>query len=203
MTDYINNYCFNLSISLYEVLLLGGAFIGFCVALWQYKNAQKWKKTEFVRTYYKECLENFNFKRAMRMLDWNRIDIPLQTGEIENKEFFWFNDDILKRALKNHFEFSDEEGFSDEESVIRFVFDEYFEHLGDFYFFIKSKLITKQNIPSNVKYYIDIIGNQNNTSKDRETRFQIWEYIETYGYEDVINLCQLYGYDIKRGKKQL
>lgn len=197
---FYNNHYLNLSISLYEILFLSGAIIGFCVALWQYKNVQKWKKTEFVRAYYKECLENFNFKRAMRMLDWNIIDIPLQKGEIEHKGIIWFNDDMLKRALKDHSEFSYEEGFSDEESVIRFIFDEYFEHLGDFYFFIKSKLITKQNIPSNVKYYIDIIGDQNNISKDNETRYQIWKYIERYGYEDVINLCQLYGYDIKRKK---
>jgi hypothetical protein len=197
----INNCAFfDWSISLAESLTITGAIIAFIVALSQYNKAQKWKRTEFTLTYlsqYREILRDVNVRRGMLMLDWNRIEIPLQADEIKDKSNFLFTDDIFKRALRSHFGMSETDGFSKEETFIRLIMDEFLEKLGAFYPFIHSGFMKKDDMPGNIIYWIDIIGNKKNRCKDEETRKQLWEYIVTYKFTDLEKLCNEFGYKIR------
>ena len=196
--NYQNEYCCDWTISLADSLTVIGAVIAFFIALHQYKKAQKWKRTEFILSYYSNILNSFNVKRGMRMLDWNRIGIPLEDGEIEGKNNFWFDDDLLRSSLRNHFEMRDTDGFSDKESIVRLVMDEFLEKLGACYPFIKTKLIKKEDITGDIIYWISIIGDVNNKSKDAITRKQLWNYVVAYKYENIISLCKLFGYTIDK-----
>ena len=139
-------YCFDWTISLAEVITIVGATFAFAIALWQYSKAQKWKRTEFILSYYSTALNSFNVRRGMLMLDWNCIDIPLRKDEIPGKSNFWFTDKLFRSALRDHFTMPEGEGFSNEETVIRFVMDEFLEKLGSCYPFIKTGLIKKEDI---------------------------------------------------------
>lgn len=197
MTSCFKEYCFDFSITLSELLTIVGAIVAFLVALNQYMKAQKWKRTEFVLSYYNEVLNSFNVKRGMKMLDWNSIDVPLLDGEIEGKSSFWFTDDLLQSALISHHDVNPEVGFSDEEVVIRFVMDDFFEKLGSFYPFIKTGLVKTNDVSGDIIYWVKIIGDKSNNSKNEATRKRIWNYLNTYNYDNVINLCKLFGYDLK------
>jgi hypothetical protein len=192
-------YCCDWTISSAEILSILGAMIAFFVALHQYRKAQKWKRKEFMLAYYDKIFNNFNVKRGMVMLDWNRTEIPLQEKEIANKNSFWFDDELFRSALRVHFEMSAEEGFSDQESIIRLVIDEFLEKVGSYYPLIKANLIKKEDIVgiNDIMYWIDIIGNKNNLSKDSETRKQLWKYIVSYKFHNIINLCNEFGYKIE------
>lgn len=191
-------YEWDLTISLAEVLTIAGAIVAFAIAIEQYRKSQKWRRTEFVLTYYETALNDFDAKRGTRMLDWNSVDILLKEGEIPGKTFFNFDDSLLRSALRNHSEMPDEDGFTDEEAVIRFIMDEFLDKLGLCYPFIKTGLLKKEDVEGYCSYWIDIIANAENTSKDRETRKQLCEYIVIYKFENVINLCRLFGYDINK-----
>lgn len=193
-------YCFDLSITLAEVLTILGAIIAFLVALCQYKKAQQWKRTEFKLTYmthYKEILKDFNVMRGLMMLDWNSIEIPLKEEEIGRRKKFWFDDEILRSALRIHLDLEENEGFSDVETVIRFSMDETLEKLGAFYPFFQEGNIKKDEVPGTIIYWLDLIGNKENQSKDEETRKTLWKYIIKYRFTDLINLCSAFGYKIE------
>jgi hypothetical protein len=179
-----------------DTLTIIGAMVAFFIALHQYRKAQEWKRKEFILTFYSNALNNYNVKRGMRMLDWNRIDIPLQEGEIEGKNNFWFDDELLRSSLKNHFEMDASDGFSDEEAIVRLVMDEFFEKLGSCYPFIQAGLIKKEDVIEDIRYWIDIIGDENNQSKNTKTRTLLWKYLIVYKYGNTINLCKLFGYNI-------
>lgn len=197
LNSCFNQYCLDLSITLSESLTILGAVVAFIVALRQYMKAQRWKRTEFVLSYYNEVLNNFNVRRGMRMLDWNRFDIPVVEGEIEGKTKFLFDDNLLRSALVNHHDLNPMIDFSDEEVVVRLVMDDFFEKFGSFYPFIKTGLVKKEDISGDIMYWISIIGNTRNDRKDEITRNQIWRYLHAYGYDNVINLCELFGYDLR------
>lgn len=190
------SYCLDYTITLSDVLKISGAIIAFLVAFSQYKKSQKWKRAEFVYQLFKNFKDDLNVKRAMRMLDWNRIDIPLFENEIMNKKSFWFEDDLFYNALQYHLEMDTESGFSDEETVIRFIMDDFFEKLGMFNSYINKGLISKEDIESYLIYWISIIGDTNNMNKSEKIRKQLWHYIIKYGYDDVVNICKIFGYKI-------
>jgi len=194
------SYCWDWTISLGESLTFVVAIAALFFTLKQHLQARKWKKADFILSFYNNTYmspqRSYNVKRGELMLDWNRMDIPLQEGEIEGKRKFWFDDKLLRSSLKIHFDMKDTEGFSDEESIVRLVMDDFLGALGSCYSFIEKRLITKNDLSNDVLYYINIIGDETNKSKDSETRNSIWQYIIRYGYHDVIRLCKIFGYNL-------
>jgi hypothetical protein len=193
-------YCFDFTISFAELMAIIGAVIGFGVALYQYYRAQKWKKTEFLLSFisqYREMMRGFNTRRGSMMIDWNRIDIPLEEGEIEGKTKFWFTDELLRKALRIHLNMSESDGFTDEETIIRFAIDEFLEKLGTFYLYLRDGNMKKEDVPGDIVYWINIIGNPNNESKDEPTRKALWEYVISYQFTEVESLCSVFGYKIR------
>jgi hypothetical protein len=192
VSQCFDGYCLDWTVPLKDVVACVGAIIAFFIALQQYRKSQIWKRKEFMLKYYDNFLNNINVKRGMLMLDWNRIEIPVQNGEIKGKNNFWFDDRLLGSALRIHFEMNEGEGFSDEECLIRLIMDEFLEKLGSYYPLIKAKLIKKEDIVGidDIAYYIDIIGNKSNTNKNNEIRKQIWKYILSYKFNNISNLCK-------------
>ncbi|RPH33075.1 MAG: hypothetical protein EHM93_06560 [Bacteroidales bacterium] len=190
-------YCWDLTISFSDTLTIMGAIAAFIIALYQYKKSQRWKRAEFVYQLITSFKDDFNVKRAFRILDWNRIDIPLLENEIEGKNNFWFDDELFVSSLRVHFEMNkDEDGFSDEEAIVRLITDDFLDKLGMFYHYINKGLISKDDVQTYLIYWIRIIADKNNPSKSNVVREHLWKYILQYKFNDVVSLCELFSYKI-------
>src|SRR5690606_35261241 len=87
-------------------------------ALVEYTKSQKWKKNEFLAKEMKDFFSDRDVKKALLILDWNRIDIPLYDNEIPtNKERSIFFVD--ETHLENSLSISPNAEFNDEETILR------------------------------------------------------------------------------------
>ncbi len=173
------------------------ALITFIKTSLQYSKAQKWKKAEFLAKEIKEFNNDLDVQNAFLMLDWNVIDITTSKSTVEGIEKFNFNDEIFEKSLKHH----SETLFTPEEAVIRLIMDSFLFKLGMFRNYIKSKLITAEDLRPYLIYWVENIGDVNNSRKSKNVRLQLWKYINYYGYESVIELCENYGFNITAEKK--
>lgn len=152
----------------------------------EYKEAQRWKKLEFVSKEIKEFFNDAEIKRALQMLDWNACSVPLNIGEIGIETKFTCTDDKIQNALRTHDQTS---RFTPEEVVIKKIFDNFLDKLTMFENYIETGLINAKDIQPYLQYWINILANQNNKRKKKELRDQIWEYIDKYDYDKVRTLC--------------
>lgn len=162
--------------------------------VYEYAKAQKWKKAEFVAKEIKEFLNDFDVKRAFLLLDWNAYECELLPKEIEGQTKLKFNDELVFNALRTHIE---TDRFTKEEVVVKLIFDRFFDKLSVFNQYIESGLIKPEDIRPYLVYWIQLIADKNNKRKSAEVREQIWQFIVTYGFQDVIDLCGKFGYTIK------
>lgn len=163
-------------------------------AIDEYRRTQKWKKAEFVSKEVKEFLIDFNIKRALLLLDWNSNDLPIAKEEIIGKDKIYFTDDLITSALKTHLAVS---GFTDEEVIIKSIFDVFFDRLSMFYKYIETGLINANDIKPYIIYWVKIFADNSSERKPAALKLQLWEYLEVYQYNDVKELCKLFGYSTK------
>ncbi|MEI6949619.1 hypothetical protein V9K67_20700 [Paraflavisolibacter sp. H34] len=193
MNDLFHNLDFEKTVK-FLTLIVGA--IGLFKALIEYTKAQRWKKAEFLAKEVKEFFADNDVQRALLMLDWSIVDIPLFENEIEDKKKFSFNDLMLVTALRHH----NETYFTDEETIIRQTFDEFLFKLGMFQNYIDSKLITKKDIEPYLSYWINLIGNIDLERKDEQCFRQLWRFINYYDYKPVIKLFESFKYNITTEK---
>jgi hypothetical protein len=158
----------------------------------EYTKAQKWKQAEFVSREVKEFHNDFDVKRALIMLDWNRRAIDLHPGEIEGKTKLIVDDELIKSALMTHW---DRQVSSVEQALIKKIFDTFFDRLTIFNNYITLKLISAEDIKPYLVYWITILAEDSSPRKTKEVRAQIWDYIRAYGYTDVEELCKMLGFE--------
>jgi len=182
-----------------KVLTLIIGVLGLGKALIEYTKAQRWKKAEFLAKEVKDFYADKNVQRALLMLDWNIVDIPL--FEIEQKKdgikTFLFEDEMFIRALKHH----DETMFTDEETIIRQTMDEFLVKLSMFQSYIDSKLIKPKDLEPYFSYWIKLIGNKDAERKSIACFNQLWRFINYYDYNQIIKLFKNFDYDIVTEKE--
>jgi hypothetical protein len=187
---FLKNMDFAKTVQLFTLIV---GVIGLCKAIVEYTKAQRWKKAEFLAKEVKEFFADTNVQRALLMLDWNIVYIPLFENEIEGKKTFLFEDNMLISALKHH----NESDFNSEETVIRQTIDEFLFKLGMFQNYIDSKLIAKKDIEPYLSYWINLIGDINTDRKAAQCFKQLWNFINYYEYKAVIKLLKSFGYGIE------
>ena len=159
--------------------------------IYEYTQAQKWKKAEFVSKEIKEFYNDFDIKRAMVLLDWNSTELDLRANEIEGKSKFYFTDDLIISALQTH---KDSAEFTAKEAVIKSVFDSLFDKLTMFDNYIETGLISIKDIKPYLIYWIKILADNQNDRKPKDVRSQIWKYIDEYGYDKIRAFCNKFGF---------
>jgi len=169
------------------------SLVVFIKGVYEYAKAQKWKKAEFVSKEIKEFFSDFDIKRALVLLDWNCTDLELKTNEIKGRTSLYFDDDLIFSALQTH---KEKMSFTDEEVVIKAIFDSLFDRLTMFDNYIETGLIKAKDIKPYLIYYIKILADTQNDRKSSELRNQIWEYIDEYGYgyDKIRAFCNKLGY---------
>ena len=172
-----------------KICTLVVASIGAAMAIFTYIKAQKWKKVEFLAKVMKEFYEDFNVKRALLMLDWSVFKIPLANGEIDKKEYFLFSDKLLLSALIHHEEKLNG-AFTQEEALIRLLFDTLFEKLTTIQNYLDNRLFSFKDLKPHLVYYMKIIGDPESKRKDDVVRKQIISYIQNYQESQTMRLIE-------------
>jgi len=171
----------------------GGVVIAI-VTLWlayqSYKEAQKRKTAEFTSATFKAFSENRSVKLVNELLDYNARSISLANDNTTTI----ITDDVLFSSLIIDTLNGD---FSDIETKIRDVFDEYFDQLSLFNRYAKANLISYREIKPYLDYQASIIADTSNPRKRNELRYRIWDYINYYGFADVKELYREIGYNVK------
>jgi hypothetical protein len=171
-----------------------GGLVAFLGGLMQYRRAQRWKRAEFVANEMKEFKADPMVHNALLLLDWNEraIDLFPLEGDPE-KRSVRIEEGAIARALVPHIARRD---FSPTEIAIRDTFDSFFERLERFEYFLEAGLVSSKEFAPYLKYWLDILGNENSGRKSPEVVRSIWVYIEFY-YSGVISLLRRFGYKIR------
>jgi hypothetical protein len=117
-------------------------------AIWEYRNSQNWKRSEFLAKEMKSFLDDERIKPVLRLLDYNKCKIKLSTGDVV------INDVDLINALQTH---NLKSHFTTTELEIRELFDYFFDKLNTYNIWIKSGLISEVELYLYLGYYIDIL----------------------------------------------
>lgn len=179
----------------FELTLKIGAFAISCAlfikGIWEYSKAQKWKKAEFVSKEIKEFHNDFDIKRALILLDWNANEIALKPNELHNSAKMHFTDKLIVSALRTH---NETPTFSDEEVIIKSIFDAFLDRICMFENYVETGLIKIKDIKPYLIYWIEILADMENKRKSAEVRAQMWKYIDEYGFFKVRSFCEKMDY---------
>jgi hypothetical protein len=179
----------------------GAALIAFLVGLIQYRQAQRWKRAEFVAKEIKELKSDLAIRNALMMLDWNERYIELFPGREDlAKRSVLVNDDLLCRALAPLPDKSAarlHEDFKEEEIAIRAAFDQLFDAVERLEYFIQAGLVSRREFDPYLTYWVEIVGNVKSNRKPPRVLENLWAYIDSYYYSGVQSLMRRYGYNIR------
>ena len=175
---------------------MSGGLCAFLGGLMQYRQAQRWKRAEFVANEMKEFKADPLVRNALLMLDWNERAIDLFPNEADPaKRSVRIEDRAIARALVPHISHSD---FSATEIAVRDAFDSFFDRLERFEYFLEAGLVSTQQFAPYLNYWLNILGNEHSGRKSSEVVRALWAYIDFY-YSGVKSLLRRYGYEIRPG----
>jgi len=176
-------------------IILGG--------LYQYMQAQRWKRAEWIAGETSCFFADPEVKNALHMLDWNGRVLPTLGNVNIKEETFEFHSRMLLAALYSRSTLPKRPGtglprtYKPHELVIRDCFDRMLDRLERFQVFVECGLVRTQDLKPYLGYWIQLIGQDElNPRKSRQIIRRLWVYIDEHGYERVQKLCAAFGYDI-------
>jgi hypothetical protein len=129
--------------------------------LYQYSQAQRWKRAEFAAQQYKEFSSKPEVKNAFMILDWpSSRPIELLPGTRAD-----ITDDLLREALEPK-----DLGLTESSELhiaIRECFDQFLDGLDLFYYHIKADLVTKDEFYPYMEYLLSLLVRSRPRSKIR------------------------------------
>jgi hypothetical protein len=181
------------------------AFIAFMAGLVQYRKTQRWKRSEFVAKEVKDFKSDPAVHNALLMLDWNERYVELFPQEQDPaRRKALITDALLGHALaplpdKSAARLHEE--FKTEEIAIRAAFDQLFDALERFEYFIQAGLVSRREFDPYLRYWVELIGDRKAGRKPPEVVDSLWSYVDSYSYSGVQKLLRRYGYDIRPARR--
>ena len=160
----------------------------FIKAIAEYQSAQKWKKAEFLAQEIKAFRQDIDARRAMLILDWEKIKILTTDSETLQQREIDCTDDLLFIALSPN-----GREFTPDQQVVRTLFDQFLDRLGLFERYKESELVTIKELKPYLQYWITAMCNANSGPGRARVIRQLWRFIDSYDYASVRNLCEAFG----------
>jgi len=169
-----------------EIIGASLGLTGFAFGLWQYYEAQKWKKAEFAAGLLLKLKADPALSACCKILDWSSREIQIPEHlRISDKEFaFEHNPALLTSGMKPE---TEKHSFNRSEELYRDLFDEFFTYLEEVNHFIDIGLIEQGQV-SALKYWLEELAAPRFVSGSVFNAF-----IKHYGYKGVIRLMQKFG----------
>lgn len=139
--------------------------------VYEYSNSNKWERNKFLLEKINEFESKEFITLVYKMLDWNSITIDW------NGQSYLINDNILVEALKTH---NIKQAFTRDETIIREIFDKYFDELNKLVVLSELKLVDKSGVESFIGYYLDILRGKRGKNKELVDTFK--KYLKYYNY---------------------
>lgn len=200
-----------------SILGFVGAVVAFSFALFQYRRSEQWKRTEFIACEVKEFESDPVIQNALLMIDWGHRDLNLfLRPEPKDADFIEITREAQWRALLPHtlkWAYSEYQAlgsskaepeaeagqkykFSRVETRIRDTYDIFLTRLDRFASYIKSGLISPEELEPFISYWLDAMTKNEHPEKDAAWRCTLLTYINYYGYAGVKHLLSSYDKDI-------
>jgi hypothetical protein len=169
----------------------------FLRGLYEYRNAQKWRRAEWVAAEMKEFFQDPYIRNALTMLDWTdrRLPLLLAAPSSTAEQTFEYKEGMLLHGLSSRSS-PQQRDYSDAELSIRDSFDRLLDALERIDSFVRAALVNPVELKPYLRYWIDVIGDPKNPKKSPEARHRLWAYIDDYGYDGVQALFKAFGRDI-------
>lgn len=182
----------------------------------QYYEQQRWKRVEFIRSIIQDFENKPSIEHVLSIVDFEEFrELPLKLPGRSEHIFFEPKDIRLRRALVSHNETIlrkheveslkdvDSDRYKQElkeyliELTLRSWFDDFLNGLCNFEYYIKSKLISAEELRPYIIYWIRVIGDREYRREGASGFYeQLFTYIHKAGYTDVQKLFERYGYRI-------
>lgn len=178
--------------------VVGGivALSTFVFATWQYRQAQRWKKAEFVANEMKQFRSDPKNSIALTMLDWNSRKIRFSAGK-EDKSYI-VDDLLISEALRLYsiedYKDGKENIFHPPQNHIRDVFDHLLDDIERLNSFVTAGLIKADDLRPYLEYWLDIMSGKSRRKPDDVIK-KLWIYIDAYNYKGVRKIFSKLGYD--------
>lgn len=182
------------SIAKIDLLLKGLTFIvaGALAlkAILEYRQAQRWKRFEFIAQQIKDFNTDPQVRKVMVMLDWEERQLEL-FPERDTDKTVLINTSLLTSALHPDNEGGDQQGYTEAQARIRELFDAFFDKLSFFSIVLRSGLVHQDDLAPYLRYWLDRLV----LPKHRGLLFtqNVWAYLDQYGYGDVKWLLRKFG----------
>jgi hypothetical protein len=179
-------------IAIVDLIKLIGAVTVFGLGLYQYVQAQRWKRREFIAAQIKEFEADEDIRLVMTMLDWTdrKLYFPSDTGAdpIEVK----VDDGLLCSALLPH---EAAHRYYPNEVMIRDRIDRYLEMLVRLENFVEARLISIAELRPYMSYWIRLISGHMPGWHSPDVFTLLLNYIQRYGFDGAQRLIRQFGYD--------
>lgn len=173
-------------------LAVAAGLVGFFIGLWQYQDAQKWKRTEFINKEIGAYEEIPYVSNAHSVLDSTGEEVELPPSDASGvTPSMVVDSNTLTRVLGTP---DPAKPFNAAEKRIRDSFDSFLSNLERFNSFIDLGLVKKKEINFYLSYWLKIMGDPNNNKLTSAARTQLWKYIKENDYPGVIQLFNKFDY---------
>jgi hypothetical protein len=159
-----------------QILGLVGAAIGAGFALYQYRQNQTWRETEFIAKEAKDFFENEVVVKALKILDWEKRKIDFDQNDKKTVDRV-----LLRESLRRG---RDADKFSSDQVYLRDLFDNFFDRLGRFEQYIRSGVVSFKRVERYFRYWGELLTGQRLELLDLKTLLCIWDFLDHYGYKD-------------------
>ena len=153
------------------ITIIGGLSASF-KWIYEYSKKLEWEKNKFMLDELEKFNSLENTKLVEKMLDWNKASFTY------SKSIVHFDDDILIEALMTH---NLKSSFTNDEVIIRKMFDEYFDNLTKLIFMSKVDLINQENLKIFLNYWFKILSGKSENKKEKFYK-TIDNYLSYYGF---------------------
>lgn len=197
-----------------SLLGFGGAIAAFIFAFVQYRRSEQWKRAEFIANEVKDFESDPLVQNALLMIDWGtrRINLFL-SSDLRTADFVKITREVQWKALhpikQKYLDYrasdpSDSESnnksgastFTVVEAKIRDTYDVYLTRLDRFANYIKSELISSEELGPFISYWVDAMTKNEQPEVDAAWRCALLTYINYYDYTGVKYLLECYGRDV-------
>lgn len=171
---------------------------GFAFGLFQFWDAQRWKRSEFAARQLERIQSDPLLVTATRVLDWSHreLPVPLSLRKSEAPEEMYFEHTWVALASGIQPE-SKEDNFTREQVIYRDVFDALFVYFEEVNHYIEIGLIDSKQVRS-LKYWLEQVA---------KPRFggnvEFGPFLKTYGYPGVLALMAKLAVERPRGTSSI
>ena len=196
-----------------SILGLAGALVVFVVGLTQYRQAQQWKRAEFVANEFKELQQDRRATTALTMIDWASREIKLHAAaDPTDQQVTRVTREMQCLALRPHtfsqsavdaggaFEVSRDgaqlRAYTSVDALIRDCYDgllDRYDRLGGY---LASRLLTTENLAPYVGYYVNDIAKPTDDPAEAMWCVCFLTYVHFYNFTGVRCLFSGFGHDI-------